>query len=73
MLTIDYNGFVNECVKSALDTLNHHEAQLKFADKQIAFWQKFREREQNMWNNAYVDYCDWLKQKKESDNESLHS
>ena len=61
MLPTDYNDFLTECADSALSAVEHHEKQLKFADEQIAYWRQYREREQTAWNNAYINYCDWLK------------
>lgn len=62
MLPTDYNDFLTECADSALGSIKYHEAQMKYADEQIAYWQQRRQHEQNAWNNAYVDYHYWLKQ-----------
>ena len=56
MLPTDYNDFLTECADSALGSIKYHEAQMKYADEQIAYWQQRRQHEQNAWNNAYVDY-----------------
>ncbi len=61
MLQTDYNDFLKECADSALSAVEHHEKQLKFADEQLNYWKAYREREQNAWNTAYINYCDWLK------------
>ena len=61
MLQTDYNDFLTECANSALVSVEHHEKMMKYADEQIAYWQQYRQREQTAWNNAYVNYCDWLK------------
>ncbi len=52
--------FLTECADSALSAVEHHEKMLKFADEQIAYWQEYRQREQNAWNKAYLNYYDWL-------------
>ena len=61
MLQTDYNDFLTECADSALSAVEHHEKMMKYANEQIEYWRQYYQREQNAWNNAYVNYCDWLK------------
>ena len=61
MLQTDYNDFLAECADSALSAVKKKKKMMKYADEQIEYWRQYRQREQNAWNTAYLNYREWLK------------